>query len=157
MKNNITILSASFLVFLITGFSKAPNETAVTEKVSITAADSIEKPKEIVAETTVKEEKVTLYKKNVMATYYADKFNGRKTTSGQRFHNKKYTAAHMKLPFGTKVRVTNESNGKFVDVIVNDRGPFSKKLEIDLTKQAYMDIASNKGSGSFKVKMEIVE
>jgi rare lipoprotein A len=157
MKNNITILSASLLVFLITGFSKAPNETAVTEKVSITAADSIEKPKEIVAEATVKEEKVTLYKKNVMATYYADKFNGRKTTSGQRFHNKKYTAAHMKLPFGTKVRVTNESNGKFVDVIVNDRGPFSKKLEIDLTKQAYMDIASNKGSGSFKVKMEIVE
>jgi rare lipoprotein A len=157
MKNNITILSASFLVFLITGFSKAPNETAVKESVSITIPDSIEKPKEIVAETTVKEEKVTLYKKNVMATYYADKFNGRKTTSGQRFHNKKYTAAHMKLPFGTKVRVTNESNGKFVDVIVNDRGPFSKKLEIDLTKQAYMDIASNKGSGSFKVKMEIVE
>ena len=63
----------------------------------------------------------------------------------------------MKLPFGTIVRVTNEANGKWVDVKVNDRGPFSKKLEIDLTKAAYMDIASNKGAGSFKVKLEILD
>ena len=92
-----------------------------------------------------------------MATYYADKFNGRKTTSGERFHNANYTAAHMRLPLGTMLRVTNEKNGKFVDVKVNDRGPYSKKLEIDLTKKAFMEIASNKGSGSFKVKIEIIE
>jgi len=108
---------------------------------------------------TVKTEetRLTLYKQSALATYYADKFNGRKTCSGEKFHNTKYTAAHMKLPFGTMVRVTNENNGKFVDVKVNDRGPFSKKLEIDLTKKAYMEIASNKGSGSFKVKIEIIE
>src|SRR5690606_36529730 len=104
-----------------------------------------------------KEEKVTLYKKDVLATYYADKFNGRKTSSGERFNNTKYTAAHMKFPFGTKLRVTNEQNGKFVDVVVNDRGPFSKKLEIDLTKKAFMEIASKKSSGTFKVKIEVIE
>ena len=101
--------------------------------------------------------KLTLYKKDVLTTYYADKFNGRKTSSGERFDNTKYTAAHMKLPFGTVVRVTNEANGKWVDVKVNDRGPFSKKLEIDLTKKAFMEIASKKSSGTFKVKIEIVE
>jgi rare lipoprotein A len=57
----------------------------------------------------------------------------------------------------TKVRVTNEKNGKFVDVVINDRGPFSKKLEIDLTKKAFMEIASNKGSGYFKVKIEVLK
>ena len=63
----------------------------------------------------------------------------------------------MKLPMGTIVRVTNEANGKWVDVKINDRGPFSKKLEIDLTKTAFMDIASKKGAGSFKVKLEILD
>lgn len=101
--------------------------------------------------------KLTLYKKDVLTTYYADKFNGRKTSSGERFDNTKYTAAHMKLPFGTLVRVTNEANGKWVDVKVNDRGPYSKKLEIDLTKKAFLEIASNKNHGTFKVKIEIIE
>ena len=101
--------------------------------------------------------KLTLYKKDVLTTYYADKFNGRKTSSGERFDNTKYTAAHMKLPFGTVVRFTKESNGKWVVVKINDRGPFSKKLEIDITKKAFMEIAPKKSSGTFKVKIEIVE
>jgi len=100
---------------------------------------------------------LTLYKKDVLATYYHDKFNGRKTSSGERFNNDSYTAAHKKLPFGTMVRVTNEKTGKFVDVKINDRGPFSKKLEIDLTKKAFREIAPNMGCGTFKVKMEILE
>ncbi|WP_417352376.1 septal ring lytic transglycosylase RlpA family protein [Flavobacterium alkalisoli] len=98
-----------------------------------------------------------MYKTDVLATYYHDKFNGRKTTSGERFDNTKYTAAHKSLPFGTVVRVTNEKNGKFVDVKINDRGPFSKTLEIDLTKKAFMEIVSNKNSGTAKVKIEIIE
>ena len=98
-----------------------------------------------------------MYKTDVLATYYHDKFNGRKTTNGERFDNTKYTAAHKSLPFGTVVRVTNEKNGKFVDVKINDRGPFSKTLEIDLTKKAFMEIVSNKNSGTAKVKIEIIE
>ncbi|MUV05504.1 septal ring lytic transglycosylase RlpA family protein [Flavobacterium rakeshii] len=100
---------------------------------------------------------LTVYKTDVVATYYHDKFNGRKTSSGERFDNAKYTAAHKSLPFGTQVRVTNLTNGKYVDVTVNDRGPFSKKLEIDLTKKAFMEITGNKNYGTLKVKIEIIE
>lgn len=160
MKKSIIVISAVLLVFLVSGFtiSEVTTDRNVNNVIEITP-DTVkaEKPAEVKEEKTVNETKLTLYKKDVLATYYADKFNGRKTTSGERFHNKKYTAAHMRLPFGTKLRVTNEKNGKWVDVKVNDRGPFSKKLEIDLTKQAFMEIASHKGAGTFKVKIEIIE
>lgn len=156
-KGNI-ILSALFLVSLvITGFTTTSvREEVKKDKVFLAVPDTTGTKKEEIV-VTKKEEKVTLYKKDVLATYYADKFNGRKTSSGERFNNTKYTAAHMKFPFGTKLRVTNEQNGKFVDVVVNDRGPFSKKLEIDLTKKAFMEIASKKSSGTFKVKIEVIE
>jgi len=91
------------------------------------------------------------------ASYYANKFNGKKTSSGIRFSNDKYTAAHRKLPFGTKLKVTNEENGKWVIVEVIDRGPFSRGREIDLSRRAFMEIASNKNSGSTIVKLEIIE
>jgi rare lipoprotein A len=96
------------------------------------------------------------YKKKVHASYYADKFNGRKTASGQKFSNSKYTAAHKRLPFGTKVRVTNEANGKSVIVTINDRGPFVKMREIDLSKKAFMDITHKKGAGGLTVTIEEV-
>jgi rare lipoprotein A len=101
--------------------------------------------------------KAKLFKKNAHASYYADKFNGRRTASGKKFNNSKYTAAHRKLPFGTKLRVTNEQNGKWVVVEVTDRGPFTKGREIDLTRRAFMDIAHNKNSGAVHVKIEIIE
>ena len=97
-----------------------------------------------------------MYKKSVHASYYADKFNGRKTTSGIKFNNRDYTAAHKKFPFGTKLRITNEANGKSVMVEVTDRGPFVKSREIDLTKRAFMEIAANKGAGSMIVTIEEV-
>lgn len=99
--------------------------------------------------------KFSLYKKSAHASYYADKFNGRKTASGKKFSNKKYTAAHRKLPFGTIVRVTNEANGQCVLVEITDRGPFARGREIDLSKRAFMEIASNKNSGSMLVKIEV--
>ena len=101
--------------------------------------------------------KLKIYKKSAHASYYHNKFNGRKTASGKRFDNNKYTAAHKKLPFGTIVKVTNEVNGKFVVVEINDRGPFSKVREIDLSRRAFMDIATNKNSGVVIVKIEVVE
>jgi rare lipoprotein A len=100
--------------------------------------------------------KFKVYKKQAHASYYHDKFNGRKTASGIRFDNTKYTAAHKKLPFGTIVKVTNETNGKFVIVQITDRGPFSKVREIDLSKKAFMEITSNKNSGVVIVTMEVV-
>lgn len=74
--------------------------------------------------------------KTVLATYYHRKFEGRRTTSGAKYRAKKYTAAHRTLPMGTLVTVTNPDNGKSVVVKVNDRGPFSKRLAIDLSESA---------------------
>lgn len=96
-------------------------------------------------------------KKNAHASYYGSKFHGRRTASGKKFDNNLYTAAHKKLPFGTKVKVTNEANGKSVVVEITDRGPFSKVREIDLSKKAFMEIASNKNSGVVIVTLEVIE
>ena len=121
------------------------------------------KPKEIakIQETDTLQidpnSKLKVYKKGAHASYYHSKFNGKRTASGKRFDNNKYTAAHKKLPFGTLVKVTNEANGKSVVVEITDRGPFSKVREIDLSKRAFMDIVSNKNSGSVIVKIEVVE
>lgn len=91
------------------------------------------------------------------ASYYHDKFNGIKTASGKKFDNNKLTAAHKKLPFGTKLKITNVLNKKSVIIEVTDRGPFVKGREIDLSKKAFMDIASNKNSGAINVKIEILQ
>ncbi|MXO06132.1 septal ring lytic transglycosylase RlpA family protein [Flavobacterium sp. HBTb2-11-1] len=97
------------------------------------------------------------YKKNAHASYYHDKFNGRKTASGRRFNNNDLTAAHKKFPFGTLLKVTNEANKKFVIVEITDRGPFVKGREIDLSKRAFMEIASNKKSGVAYVTIEVLK
>lgn len=85
------------------------------------------------------EDKETLVKKG-MATYYANKFVGRKTTSGAIYRHEKFTAAHKTLPFGTKVTVCNPKNGKSVDVVINDRGPYGKGMMIDLSHSAAKEI-----------------
>lgn len=95
--------------------------------------------------------------KKAHASYYADKFNGRKTASGERFSNRKLTAAHRKLDFGTKLKVTNVANKKWVLVTVNDRGPFIKSRDIDLSKEAFMQITDNKNHGVLTVTIEIIK
>jgi rare lipoprotein A len=75
------------------------------------------------------------------ASYYADKFQGRKTANGETFKQSKKTAAHKTLPFGTKVTVKNLANGRTVKVRINDRGPFVKGRSIDLSKRAAKKIA----------------
>jgi len=97
-----------------------------------------------------------LYKDSVHASYYHDKFNGRKTASGKLFSNSEYTAAHKTLPFGTKVLVTNLVNNQSALVTITDRGPFIKGREIDLTKKVFMEIAKNKKRGILQVKLEIL-
>ena len=101
--------------------------------------------------------KLKLLKKNAHASYYHNRFNGRRTASGKKFDNNGFTAAHKKLPFGTKLKVTNEANGKFVIVEVTDRGPFSKAREIDLSRRAFMEITSNKNSGVVIVTIEEID
>lgn len=94
--------------------------------------------------------------KTSFASYYHDKFNGRKTASGEIFDNTKFTAANMKLPFGTKVKITNLKSGKSVVVKVNDRGPFHSARAFDLSKAAFSAIGSVH-SGTIPIEYEIVE
>lgn len=94
------------------------------------------------------EDTVTEY--NVTATYYADKFVGRKTSSGEIFTQDKYTAAHHTIKFGTLVLVTNPKNGKQVIVKVNDRCP--RRTVIDLTRKGIGAIGI-KGSGKVTIRI----
>jgi rare lipoprotein A len=97
------------------------------------------------------------YDKSAKACFYADKYNGKKTANGDTFSNSKFTAAHKKLPFGTRVKVTNKANSKSVIVTINDRGPFSGGFDIDLSKKAFMEITDNKNHGSINVSLEIAK
>lgn len=87
------------------------------------------------------------------ASYYADKFNGRKTASGVTFRNSKKIAAHKTLPFGTKVKVTNLSNGKSTKVVIQDRGPHVAGRIIDLSKKSARKIGMiDQGVGNVKIE-----
>ena len=94
--------------------------------------------------------------KTSFASFYHDKFNGRKTASGEVFNNRKLTAAHRTLPFGTVVQVTNLRTGKSVEVRINDRGPFHSSRALDLSKAAF-DSIGNTARGTMPVEYEIVD
>ena len=70
---------------------------------------------------------------HVVATYY---MSGRRTASGQAFNSAGYTAAHRTLPFGSQVTVINPDNGRSVTVVINDRGPFTHGVTLDLAHGA---------------------
>jgi len=90
-----------------------------------------------------------------VASFYADKFNGRKTASGQIFSQNKLTCACNVLPLGTWVKVTNLSNGKSVKLLVNDRlHPRMRRL-VDLSKSAAIKLGFIT-SGLVKVKLEVL-
>ncbi|MGA9638336.1 septal ring lytic transglycosylase RlpA family protein [Flavobacterium sp.] len=147
------------LFFLVAVIGLATSQSAIVEKLkSSLQKTAVIKDTIKVVKDTVHLEKVKLkfYKKDVNASYYADKFNGRKTASGKKFNNNDYTAAHRKFPFGTKLKVTNQASGKSIIVEVTDRGPFSRGREIDLTKHGFMEIAKNKGIGVMVVTIEEV-
>ncbi len=94
--------------------------------------------------------------KTSIASFYHDKFNGRKTASGDIFSNSKMTAANRTLPFGTILKVTNLRTGKSVLVEVNDRGPFHSSRAIDLSKAAFAAIGNTK-RGTMPIEYEIVD
>ena len=91
-----------------------------------------------------------------MASYYAPKFHNRKTASGERYNQYARTAAHRKLPLGSRVKVSNLKNSKSVFVKVNDRGPFTRGRIIYLSKKAFMQIADLR-KGVVKVKIELLK
>jgi rare lipoprotein A len=74
------------------------------------------------------------------ASFYAQKFHGRKTASGERLHLDSLTCAHRTYPFGTKLKVYNPANGRSVVVRVTDRGPFVRGRIIDLSWRAAKEL-----------------
>jgi len=89
------------------------------------------------------------------ASFYADKFEGRKTASGEIFDQSKLTAAHKTLPFGTVVEVVNMNNGLSVTVVINDRGPFVAGRVIDLSYAAAKRLGMLQ-DGVVPVKLKII-
>ncbi len=88
------------------------------------------------------------------ASFYADKFEGSPTASGEKYKHAKLTAAHKTLPFGTKVRVTNIANNQSIDVVVNDRGPYVDGRVIDLSKSAAEKLGFiNQGLADVKIEV----
>lgn len=91
-----------------------------------------------------------------LASYYAKRFNGRRTSSGETFNHQKLTCAHKTFPFGTVLVITNLRNNKKVTVKVNDRLPQKSKRTVDLTLRAAKELDFI-AQGLTKVKIEIVK
>jgi rare lipoprotein A len=92
----------------------------------------------------------------VHASYYGHEFAWRLTASGERYNPDKLSAAHRTLPLGTKLKVTNLHNGRSVLVTVNDRGPYVKPRELDLSLGAARKLGMIR-RGVARVRIERVE
>lgn len=158
MKKLITLFFLLAIIGLVSSqSSKKDKQKSAVQKDTLKKSKTVFGNKEVISDTVmVVVGKFKVYKTDAHASYYADKFNGRRTTSGRKFDNNKYTAAHKKLPFGTKVKVTNEANGKSVIVEITDRGPFVRSREIDLSKRAFNDIASRYDDGAMQVTIAVL-
>ena len=138
IKNQITrFVKAIFFVFLI---SNAPLPVYAQEQGTKKST------------TTVKKSSKILYGQ---ASFYANKFHGRKTASGEIFSQDKLTAACNVLPLGTWIRITNLKNGKIVVVKTNDRlHPKTRRL-VDLTTAAAKKLGFI-SRGLTRVKIEVI-
>lgn len=90
------------------------------------------------------------------ASFYADKFEGVTTASGEKYRHTKLTGAHKTLPFGTKVKVTNLANNQSVVVVINDRGPWVDGRIIDLSRAAAEELGFI-NQGLADVQLEVVD
>ncbi len=106
------------------------------------------------AEDDAQAESESYYQKGY-ASWYGREFHGRKTASGEKYDMNKFTAAHKKLPFGTRILVKNLENDKTVSVTVNDRGPYRDGRILDLSYSAAKKLGII-GSGEAKVGIRIL-
>lgn len=96
-----------------------------------------------------------VFEQKGQASFYADKFHGRITANGEAYDQNLLTAAHLTLPFGSYVKVTNIDNNMSVVVRINDRGPFVQGRIIDLSKKAAENLDFVQ-KGLARVKIEII-
>jgi len=91
-----------------------------------------------------------------IASYYADSLHGNLTASEEPYDKDAMTAAHRTLAFGTRVKVTNLDNGRSVEIVINDRGPYSQDRIIDVSGAAARQLGMI-DSGTAKVSIEVLE
>jgi rare lipoprotein A len=89
-----------------------------------------------------------------LASYYAARFAGRRTASGERYNPKKATCAHRTHPFGTRLRITVERTGKSSVCVVNDRGPHRKHRIIDVSQKVARELGLL-GAGLRSVRIHV--
>ena len=144
------LLSALFLCASLNAAAQTADATEVPlkeqPKIQGIAAEEIKieeiKPQEVKADETKSPERenksiVSLTSLTAgYASFYAAKFNGRRTANGERFSSKLLTAAHLTLPFGTMLKVLNPTNNQSVIVRINDRGPYFRGRLLDLSRAA---------------------
>ena len=141
-------------VLLISGCSPSPRYTI--ERI-IGKAPSVRTPESSVNNGQQPEERLPVGTKiRGLASYYADKYNGKPTSNGEIFDMYGLTCAHKTLPFQTWLEVKNLSNGKTVIVRVNDRGPFIEGRIIDLSYGAAKEIGML-GSGVEEVEITVIK
>ncbi len=120
----ILIISAGFIGF---------NESFATANV-----EKIEYANEIIVNASdIKTQQINLIKKGeFVASWYGPKFHGKRTANGEIYDQMAMTVAHKSWKFGTMLKITNPKNGKSAIVRINDRGPYIKGRDIDLSKAA---------------------
>lgn len=96
------------------------------------------------------------FKTSGKASFYADSLAGNKTASGDIYDPERFMAAHRTLAFGTVVKVTNVSNGKWVKVVIQDRGPYAENRLIDLSKSSF-EALDDLSKGIINIELEILE
>jgi rare lipoprotein A len=92
----------------------------------------------------------------VKASFYADKFEGRRMANGRRFHQDDMVAASLRYPVGTRIRVTSLKTGREVVLTVSDRGPWHTRFSLDLSKAAFRALGLHLHSGWGWVTVEKV-
>ena len=165
VKKNVIIVAFLALLLAVSGLLSVRNDAShmaaavVTESSAPAVKVTDTKPiMKVVPKPVAPVEKKTEVLKTIgsgEASYYGPGFAGRPTANGERFNPAELTAAHRTLPFGTKVKVTNERNGRSVIVRINDRGPYAHNRVIDLSKGAAEKIGML-SSGTAQVKIEQV-
>ena len=144
------LVQSLVVLFWITSLGAAPgpkNSESVT-------SSKLETPRSVQKLEAVKSKTARPYQVG-KASWYGDYFQGRPTASGEPYNMYDFTAAHMTLPLGTYVRVTNLSNGRWVIVKVNDRGPVVPGRIIDVSYNTAR-LLHFKAKGLQKVRLDVV-
>ena len=159
MRKILIIITTMFFSLFIFGMKETKKDiynikTKLNDNREI-VRNEIESGKDTKTSSYNSEEEKTLFQ-NGVASFYGGKWHGKRTANGEIFDTHSLTAAHKTLPFNTKVKVTNLSNGKSVIVRINNRGPYSKGRVIDLSTAAFSAI-ENTSKGITKVQLQIVK